>query len=305
MFNFRHVNRLTYPQKHILICEDDITNQKNIINHFFEVFDPQGLVQISIVPGGLAAAGIISHCKIDVIILDHDMPEGNGQDLLNWLKSINSTIPVITFSGIPYNNANMISWGATHFFGKNEVVIGQADDLIKSILGLQITNEQPQIAEQYTNIISPNSPVIPRYWITPNILIGGDILDQADWEHLQKDFGIKSVINVDGRSDSDKTIENLLEIPVLDDGTPFPKEYIIRAANFALENKGPIYIHCHMGYSRSPHFAYAIIRQNYKLSKEYALAKVKSCLPSDNHNWGFNQHTNSYIKSIEDAIGEV
>ena len=58
-----------------------------------------------------------------------------------------------------------------------------------------------------------------------------------------------------------------------------------------------------MGYSRSPHFAYAIIRQNYKLSKEYALAKVKQSLPSDGHHWGFNQHTDSYIKSIEDAIG--
>jgi len=134
MFYFRHVNRLTYPQKHVLICEDDLTNQKNILEHFLQIFDPQGLVQFTVVPGALMAAAIIMQCNVDLILLDHDMPQGNGTDFLNWLKTSGKTIPVITFSGISENNTHMMGLGAHHQFGKQEVILGKADSLIKRLL---------------------------------------------------------------------------------------------------------------------------------------------------------------------------
>lgn len=137
MFHFRHINRKTYPQKHILICEDDLTNQSDILNHFLRSFEPQGLVQFSVVPGGLAAAGIIQYCKVDLIILDHDMPEGNGLDLLDWMKKHNYKIPVITFSGIQENNCNMITHGANYLFSKGDVIAGYADSLIEQLLGIK------------------------------------------------------------------------------------------------------------------------------------------------------------------------
>ena len=136
-FTFRHWNRLKYPTKHILVVEDVITQQKRILDHFNETFEPEGIVQISVVSGGLAAAGVIHHCKIDLIILDHDLPEGNGTDLLNWMKQYNINIPVITFSGIPANNAHMGSLGASHAnFGKEDVISGKADVLIKELLAI-------------------------------------------------------------------------------------------------------------------------------------------------------------------------
>ena len=135
-FSFRHINRAKYPQKHILICEDDLNCQKDIINHFRDIFEPQGLVQFSMVPGALAAACLITQCRIDLVILDHDMPEGNGTDLLNWMKNKNVTTPVITFSGLQQNNHNMKSLGAHHLFNKSQVIAGDADKLIKEILGL-------------------------------------------------------------------------------------------------------------------------------------------------------------------------
>lgn len=468
-FIFRHHNRLVYPQKHLMIVEDIISNQKRALDHFHDIFDSDGLVQISLVPGALAAACIIKNCKIDLIILDHDLPEGNGSDLLIWMKKNNINIPVITFSGIPYNNAHMGNLGATYyFFGKEDVISGKTDDLIKGILttnpskvesyanklcnnfishrwwahpqilvggsildeqdyqhlknnfniqsvinvesehsdlnknidnlleqqvpdngapftkevvlnvvnfaesalkkgniyvhcqmgssrspafayailrhcfkmspekalneiadlrpdpkkygyhpyhqsyiksiedALEIFNESKNtgIAEYYTNTISPYNIVLPRYWINQNILIGGNIINQSDWDHLQKDFGIKAVINVDPRPNSVQ-IDNLLHIGVNDDGNAFPKEAILDVIKFAAKNEGPIYIHCHLGMSRSPHFAYAILRANYKMSQEDALAKVKGMLPSERHTWGFNQHTTSYIKSIEEALLEL
>ena len=135
-FQYRHHNRMIYPQKHLLIVEDIIGNQKRVLDHFHSIFDSDGLVQISLVPGAIAAASLIQSCKIDVIILDHDLPEGNGSDLLNWMKKNNKNIPIITFSGIPYNNDHMINLGAHHKYGKEEVILGYTDDIIKKILGV-------------------------------------------------------------------------------------------------------------------------------------------------------------------------
>jgi CheY-like chemotaxis protein len=136
-FQFRHHNRFIYPQKHILVIEDTLDCQRGILDHFATVFNSQGITQFSVVPGALAASAIISSgLKIDIILLDHDLPEGNGTDFLNWMKEKALTIPVITFSGIPQNNTNMMALGATHLFDKGAVIRGEADAIIKGILGL-------------------------------------------------------------------------------------------------------------------------------------------------------------------------
>ena len=168
----RHHNRLVNPTKHILIIEDIIDNQKQILKHFHSIFESDGIVQISIVPGALAASAIIEKCKIDVIILDHDLPEGNGSDLLNWMKEKNVKIPVITFSGIPYNNQHMINLGANYKFEKHEVISGLADNIIKQILTLN-----SGVAESYVNSICINQPTAKRYWVTPEMMVGGSIID--------------------------------------------------------------------------------------------------------------------------------
>jgi DNA-binding response OmpR family regulator len=100
------------------------------------LFEPQGEVIISIVSGSLAAAGLINQTFVNLIILDHDTPYGNGSDLLQWIKEYNITIPVITASGIDQNNVNMMVAGASYKFSKDEVINGAADSVIKQILGI-------------------------------------------------------------------------------------------------------------------------------------------------------------------------
>lgn len=139
-FHFRHINRRVYPQKHILVCEDDIGNQAAIAAHLCEMFGGDCDVQCTFVPGGLAAALLLEpqangyDPKFDLILLDHDMPQGNAIDLLAWMKDRGLRIPVITFSGIPYNNDAMMAAGADHRFDKGSVIAGAADDLIRSLL---------------------------------------------------------------------------------------------------------------------------------------------------------------------------
>jgi CheY-like chemotaxis protein len=146
-FQYRLVGRPTYPQKHILVCEDTLTHQIAILDHFGKIFEHQGIVQFSVVPGSYVVAQMIQAVKIDVIILDHDLPQGNGSDLLNWMAAKRASantqeqewgkIPVITFSGIPQNNTHMMSLGATHEFIKHDVINGAADEIIKTILGMK------------------------------------------------------------------------------------------------------------------------------------------------------------------------
>jgi len=158
------------------------------------------------------------------------------------------------------------------------------------------------VAEYYINELSPNRPLIARYWITPEILVGGNILNMNDLNHLVNDYGIKSIINVDAMQNHTGAIENLLQVSVLDNGNGFSEKIVHKVIKFAKEyGSDPIYIHCHMGYSRSPHFAYAILR-SFGLSQQTAYNKVKLSLPSHNHVWGFSQHTTSYIDSIEKAL---
>ena len=133
-FQFRHINRIKFPIKHILICEDDIEMQYEIFKHFKNIFESQGDVIISCVAGSIEAFALIQTKCFDLIILDHDMPYGNGSDFLLALKQINFNIPIFTFSGCLANNNHMIKLGATYKFLKQDIIDGKADNLIKSIL---------------------------------------------------------------------------------------------------------------------------------------------------------------------------
>ena len=141
-FTFRHVARAQYPTHHILICEDDLDQQVRFLNKMRAMFEPQGLVQVSIVPGSLMASSILAYTVVDLIILDHDMPLGNGSDLLAWMAGQESfrkkPVPILFASGIPYNNAHMKSLCTPIFTklpdrlsDKETVLCGDFDDFIR------------------------------------------------------------------------------------------------------------------------------------------------------------------------------
>lgn len=136
-------NRLVHPDRHVVVCEDYLNQQVRMATRFCDTFDPQGRVQFSFVPGALSAAAIMHVQPVDLVLLDHDMPNGNGHDLIRWMASTGrQSVPVLTFSGIPENNSRMMSFGrdsgmtSMHMFGKNDVIDGHADEVIKALLGL-------------------------------------------------------------------------------------------------------------------------------------------------------------------------
>jgi len=135
-FKVRHWNRLKLPTRHLLICEDDLDCQIRLAASMRRLLEPQGDAVVTCVPGGMAAAGVIGWTAVDLVILDHDMPHGNGADLMRWLRSNGRAVPVITASGIPANNDVLMSLGADHAFTKEQVISGDADALIRRYLGM-------------------------------------------------------------------------------------------------------------------------------------------------------------------------
>lgn len=147
-FQFRHVARLQYPTKHVLVCEDDIAQQLRFCTKLRSMLDPQGIVQISLVPGGLMAAAIMSYTDVDLLILDHDMPLGNGSDLLTWMTAQGKKIPVLFASGIKANNVYMATLYPDYLpgdtmiverslMGKETVLDGTYDRYILTALGFE------------------------------------------------------------------------------------------------------------------------------------------------------------------------
>lgn len=130
--NYWPYNRAKFPNKHVLICEDDLGQQKRITEYFASILEHQGNVICSFVPSAIMAIAILNSCQVDLIILDRDMPWGNGDYIVQWAKG---KIPIITFSGSDDNNNFLMERGANYKFGKEDVINGLATKLIKGILG--------------------------------------------------------------------------------------------------------------------------------------------------------------------------
>ena len=180
----------------------------------------------------------------------------------------------------------------------------------------QIETES-NVLEKYANSLYSYEPTIinHRYYVPgyKNIIIGGSIIDKADWEHLHNDFGVTDVINVETEHDDSEKVpaEHLLQVQTEDNGNGFPVDKIMAAIEFA---KGPnkvLYIHCQMGGSRSPAWAYAILRGVYGLQATEALKVIiearigvhKFCNGRGfQENYGHAWQHQAYLKSIDDAL---
>lgn len=177
--------------------------------------------------------------------------------------------------------------------------------------------ETSNVLEAYHNSLYSYQPTIVnhRYKVPgyPNIIIGGSIIDAADWEHLHKDFEVTDVINVETEHDDTSKVpaEHLLQVQTEDNGAPFPPEKILAAIEFAKGSGKVIYVHCQMGGSRSPAWAYALLRGTFKASKEEAMAAIVSARrgvdkldPSRGfiEDYGHHPVHVSYLASVEAAI---
>lgn len=139
-------NRPQMPVRHVLIVEDDIDWQIEALKLFTRIYSGNGFVQCSVCCGGQPASSLLSYSSagLDLVLLDLDMPHGDGLEFLKWfrkgfpLDAKPAPIPVVTFSGIEENNAALCDAGATHRGSKTELATGGLDGLITSLLRLTL-----------------------------------------------------------------------------------------------------------------------------------------------------------------------
>lgn len=118
------VNRLKFPNRWVMICEDDIEQQIGLLKFFADRYGHQGDVLTVICPSAIIAyatyAGLNKAIGEPIAILvDHDMPYGNGVELINAIKEAGYIGPFVAISGISENNDRLRAAGAS-FVARNK-----------------------------------------------------------------------------------------------------------------------------------------------------------------------------------------
>lgn len=84
---------LTKPGVKILIVDDNPLNLK-VAKKLLDAFEPTVLVATS----GRGAINCLEKQKVDLILLDYLMPEMDGLETLNVIRSMHALIPVVAFT---------------------------------------------------------------------------------------------------------------------------------------------------------------------------------------------------------------
>lgn len=160
-------------------------------------------------------------------------------------------------------------------------------------------------AEVYENkFTSPPGRPCVRFWVHPQIMIGGNLNGPEDWAHLRDKYGIRAVVNLDHRSEAWMGMPALSECPVEDNGQGFSRHHVRQAVSFAWlwTGIGPIYVHCHIGVSRSPAFAYGMLRWIYGMSEDAALTAINMGEGEFGASWETVPKHVTYMKSVDRAL---
>jgi protein-tyrosine phosphatase len=165
-------------------------------------------------------------------------------------------------------------------------------------------------AEAYVNQFAVPPVTVLRWAIDPfPIMVGGNVQSRDDWEHLRRVHGMMFCLDVEaGRANDDRVYDYAYKkVELVDNGTPFSRDAIREACLFARESlcpyRGKLYVHCHMGGSRSPAIAYAILRAVYGLSHESGLVTLNRAFPhGEGYHYGYHPTHQAYIGAIDAFI---
>lgn len=146
---------------------------------------------------------------------------------------------------------------------------------------------------------------VPRWRIEGYpIIIGGGVGSAEEWAELAA-HGATHCASATNPPDSGVP-EGSLQFHVDDDGTPFPEErleQVVQLAARCFAGGGVLYLHCWVGASRSPSFAYAVLRAVRGLTPEQAAAAIQASYPY-RPTFGVDPKHKSYIAGIESWLAK-
>jgi DNA-binding response OmpR family regulator len=102
---------------HFLIIDDDPG-----INRFLVTYLRQKGHSCESLTDGFQTATWLAHHDCEVVIVDLKMPKIDGMSLISFIREINSTLPIIVFTGLGYDEDQMhaaLRAGANGYVSKN------------------------------------------------------------------------------------------------------------------------------------------------------------------------------------------
>ena len=115
---------------HVIIADDDAAIRSLIARVVARTYDP---VTTSAVPDGLDALLIYQQRGADLVITNQEMPILSGLSLIERLRVLSATLPIIMVSAHPSVEPRARAVGVTHFLLK-PFLITQLSQLLTSIL---------------------------------------------------------------------------------------------------------------------------------------------------------------------------
>lgn len=115
----------------VLIAEDD-----DSIARLYQTYLEAHSFTIQRAQDGDEALEQIQSFKPDVLLLDIMMPEKNGFDVLEELKSSNNKLPVIVFTALSSEDEKKkaLDYGVKAYFVKSQVIMSDILDKINEIV---------------------------------------------------------------------------------------------------------------------------------------------------------------------------
>jgi len=111
------VEKINTSDKIVLLADDEIMLRDLLA----ELLESNGFTVIRVTTGTEVLKVLTEEIKVDLIILDHNMPEMNGLDCVKEIRKFNREIPIILSSGslgLNGNNSDMKEMGINSFVNK-------------------------------------------------------------------------------------------------------------------------------------------------------------------------------------------
>ncbi len=111
------MSSLSRLSSHFLIIDDDPG-----VSRFLVTYLRQKGHTCESLTEGFQTATWLAHNDCDVIVVDLKMPKIDGMSLISFIREINSTVPIIVFTGMGYDEEHMhaaLRAGANGYVSKN------------------------------------------------------------------------------------------------------------------------------------------------------------------------------------------
>lgn len=128
------LNQLRNPRKKIVICDDDDTLREYLRSKLAKL----NVNIIGEAETGYDSLKLIVEKEPDIILLDIDMPLGDGLDVLRFIRNMDISARVVMLTGDGSNNIvnEALEYGADDFLLKREIALQKREFFLR-VLGIE------------------------------------------------------------------------------------------------------------------------------------------------------------------------